>query len=224
MFGDKHQLMPAWSSLSTSPIITLFGWSSLAHSAFSANRHLFAPAPLISSPYVAAPTCLHCVDPYAPLPGLLALHIRRGDFLEHCENLGQWSASFNAFNAFDGFPDPWTPPHSSTSDKSDRMALYSRRCKPSIPQIVDKVEEARRSSAGRGLKDVYVMTNADPAWLDELKAALRAQWGGWERIATARDLRLTWEEKYVSQTMDMLVGQRAQVFIGNGVSEFCECV
>ena len=63
------------------------------------------------------------------------------------------------------------------------------------------------------------MSNGDAAWLEELKGALRAG-GGWERIASSRDLVLTPEQKYVSQTLDMLVGQRAQVLIGNGVRAF----
>lgn len=37
-------------------------------------------------------------------------------------------------------------------------------------------------------------------------------------IASARDLELTPEEKYVSQAVDMYIGQRAEVFIGNGFS------
>lgn len=35
------------------------------------------------------------------IPGLLVLHIRRGDFAEHCVNLLEWGSSFNGFNSFD---------------------------------------------------------------------------------------------------------------------------
>lgn len=35
------------------------------------------------------------------IPGLLVLHIRRGDFAEHCINLVQWGSSFNGFNSFE---------------------------------------------------------------------------------------------------------------------------
>lgn len=68
-----------------------------------------------------------------------------------------------------------------------------------------------------GLRNVYVMTNASPAWLEELKVALRKTYD-WDQIASSRDLKLSWEQKYVAQTVDMMIGQRAQVFIGNGVS------
>ena len=36
-------------------------------------------------------------------------------------------------------------------------------------------------------------------------------------MVTSRDLYLSWEAKPVAQAVDMLIGQRAQVFIGNGV-------
>lgn len=212
MFGDPRQMLPVWPTLSQSPILRLFGWSTLAHDAFDTNRHLFSPAPLIA-PYSTAASCPHCVDPYAPLPGLLAVHLRRGDFIEHCPNLAHWGAGFNAFNQFPQFPDQWVPPQGS---EEERMALYLRRCLPTYEQIVEKVEAARNSYAGEGLKDIYIMTNGKPEWLEGLKIALRKSYK-WDHIATSRDMVWTHEQKYVSQATDMLIGQRAQVFIGNGV-------
>ena len=212
-------MLPIWPLLSASPILTLLGWSTLAHQALETNRHLFAPAPL-APPYVLHPACPNCVDPYAPLDGLLALHLRRGDFIEHCPNLCHWGAGFNAFNQFPEFPDRWEAPQ---GEEDHRMAVYLRRCLPTVEQIVEKVEAIRASAAGAGLKSVYIMTNGDRAWLGELHDALRRV-HAWEHIATSRDTVLTHEQKYVSQAMDMLVGERAQVFVGNGVSLFFRCV
>jgi hypothetical protein len=42
-------------------------------------------------------------------------------------------------------------------------------------------------------------------------------WTGGEHIGTGRDLRLTGEQKHNSQAVDMVIAQRAKVFIGNGV-------
>lgn len=215
MFGTPAEILPMWPTLSQSPILRLFGWGEPAHTAFAANRHLFAPAPLIA-PYVAAAGCPHCIDPHARLDGLLALHIRRGDFVEHCANLCAWGAGFNAFNMFPAFPDPWAPPPDDAGGEA-RCAVYMRRCLPDVAQVVAKVEQVRASAVGRGLRAVYVMSNADRAWLKELKDALRAAYV-WEHVATSRDMVLTPEQKYTSQTLDMLVGERAQVFIGNGFS------
>ncbi|GJE89657.1 O-fucosyltransferase family protein [Phanerochaete sordida] len=213
MFGTRDEMMPVWPLLSSSPILQLFGWSTLAYSAFETNRHLFAPAPLIPG-YIADASCPHCVDELSPLDGLLALHLRRGDFLEHCKNLCYWGANFMAFTRFSEFPDPWEMPGGSAEE---RMPTYMRRCLPSVEEIVDKVTQVRASAAGRGLRSVYVMTNGDRAWLATLKSALRDA-HGWEHVVTSRDLVLTNEEKYVSQAMDMMVGERAQVFVGNGFS------
>ncbi|EKM48643.1 uncharacterized protein PHACADRAFT_266233 [Phanerochaete carnosa HHB-10118-sp] len=213
MFGTPNEIMPVWPTFSQSPILQLFGWGQLAHTAFETNRHLFSPAPLIA-PYVTSPTCPNCVDPYARLDGLLALHIRRGDFMEHCPNLGNWGAGFSAFNSFPSFPDLWVPPE---GEHEQRMAVYLRRCLPTIEQIVEKVEQVRAGSASEGLRHVYIMSNGDREWLADLKAALLNA-HDWELVATSRDLVLTPEQRYTSHTLDMLIGERAQVLIGNGFS------
>jgi hypothetical protein len=89
-----------------------------------------------------------------------------------------------------------------------------KHCFPTIQQIVDKVTEVQKVS--EGLRNVYVMTNGGSSWLEELMAALKKV-HKWDQIASSRDLKLNWEQKYVAQTVDMMIGQRAQVFIGNGV-------
>ncbi|PSR92064.1 hypothetical protein PHLCEN_2v4780 [Hermanssonia centrifuga] len=211
MFGRRDEMLPVWPTLSQSPILTLFGWSTLAHHAFEANRHLFSPDTLIQ-PYVATASCPQCADPYRPLPGLLALHLRRGDFIPHCPNLAHWGAGFNAFNSFPEFPDQWQSPQ---GDDDERMAVYLRRCLPTIEQIVEKIEAVRNST--EGLRNIYIMTNGDKAWLAQLEYALRKM-HVWDKIATSRDMVQTPEEIYISQATDMLIGQRAQVLIGNGVS------
>ncbi|KAI0095006.1 hypothetical protein BDY19DRAFT_915846 [Irpex rosettiformis] len=205
-FGNKDEILPVWPTLSTSPVLTHFGWSSLAHRATETNQALLGP---ISSH--AHSTTEH---PYSRIDGLLVIHIRRGDFLEHCENLGHWGAAFLAFNRFPEFLDPWEPPQ---GDDAQKLAIYLRRCVPTIPQIVDKVTQVQQTNTAQGLKKVYIMTNGDPAWLKQLKDALKGAYA-WDSIATSRDMILTLREKYVSHTVDMLIGQRAQVFIGNGFS------
>ncbi|KIP04154.1 hypothetical protein PHLGIDRAFT_25752 [Phlebiopsis gigantea 11061_1 CR5-6] len=218
IYGQKARLLSIWPVLSESPTLRLLGWSPLIHAAFDVNRHLFAPIqPLDPLPI---PTSLEPLrDPYASIPGLLVLHIRRGDFEDHCTHLAQWGAAFNGFNSFPELPDQWTTPPGTWKGETteENLQFYLRRCFPSIPQIVEKVEEVRSSRAGQGLKNIYVMTNAKARWASQLKTALRKK-GGWETIATSRELDLTREQKYVAQAVDMLIGQRAQVLIGNGFS------
>ena len=137
--------------------------------------------------------------------------------LSYCDSspLARRSLGYTAFNSFPALPDRWRLPE-GISDR-DKDALYNRHCFPDISMIVERVEEIRHTDAGNGLTNAYIMTNGSPSWVAKLKAALRAK-HSWANIASSRDLVLTPEQKYVSQALDMLVAQRAQVFIGNGVS------
>lgn len=211
-------MLTIWPTLSRSPLLTAFGWSPLIHAAFDVNRALFSPVPILD-PYMWSEPFVRRSDPYAPLPGLLVLHVRRGDFAEHCAHLARWSSTFNAFNAFETLPDQWvTPPGGGGGQTTQaNMDLYLRRCFPSIPQIVDKVREVTRTPAGKGLQNIYIMTNGKKKWVKKLKTALNKS-GKWNKIASSRDLVLTHEQKYIAQAVDMLIGQRAQVLVGNGVS------
>ena len=106
--------------------------------------------------------------------------------------------------------------------------------------------QRRRESVGnKVLKRIYIMSNGDRQLLRELKQALiddagrsrlssNANGGGgegetmndwefewtWDGVVTSRDLELGWEEKPVGQALDMYIGQRSELFIGNGVSNF----
>lgn len=62
------------------------------------------------------------------------------------------------------------------------------------------------------------MTNGPRPWVADLKAGLKKT-GHWSKVATSRDMQLTPEQKYIAQAIDMLVGHRAQVIIGNGVRD-----
>jgi len=161
-----------------------------------------------------------------PLTGLLALHVRRGDYIEHCTNLANWGAGYMGFNEFPGFPDRFkVPTVNSEGDEAlkERLAIYNPHCFPQIGQIVSRVREVRASLLQTTkLTRVYVLSNGRPEWMSELYDALQkdAREQGlseWEHIGTSRDLRLTREQKHNSQVVDMAVASRAEVFIGNGV-------
>jgi hypothetical protein len=232
------------------------------------------------------------------IPGLLVLHIRRGDFAEHCTKLVEWGSSFHAFNSFedmrerDGFdaseaspapgdepvvplpPEPesefksyvsgllswigFTPPTTSrktlkqlawkayeanlTSYASAKKEYdtrkerygsaktkYLERCYPDTDQIVKRVREVREAvveesgPATPPLTHIYIMTNGKPPFLADLRLALQADahthsLPPWDSIQTSRDLIIGKEERYVAQTIDIYVAQRAEVFVGNGFS------
>ena len=232
LYGQKDRLLDIWPILKESPVLKLFGYSPLIHSAFNANLELFT-TPQIIEPYfpcsgipgenmkdaLQSEPPSRCADPYQPIPGLLALHLRRGDFDGHCQHLAKWSSEWMGFNSFPSFPDQWTKPEGAGWGETteENVQLYMRRCFPTVEQIVTRIEEVRKSPAAKGLKDIYIMTNGKPDWVADLKAALRSQ-GGWDKIASSRDLIITREQKEVAQAIDMMIGEKAQILIGNGVS------
>jgi len=207
VFGSS-QILELWPTLSVSPVVTELGWSPLILSAVEENKSLF---------YSSNATATF--NAQAPIEGLLAVHVRRGDFADQCTGLAKWASTYNGFNTFPEFPDKFTPLPNSGDGVStpENMALYMKHCLPTLEEIVQRVSDVRASTYGANLKKLYIMTNGHVEWARELKVAL-AQAGDWEGIGCSRDLSLSWEQKYVSHSVDMAIGQKAEVFIGNGWS------
>jgi hypothetical protein len=202
----NRRMLAIWPYLGISPVTTQWEWSPLIHDAYKRNRQLFVPESSARSSHSGL------VENYAEsIPGLLALHVRRGDFQEHCVNLAKWSSNWNAFNMFPEFIDKYQ----TGTTEEETVQIYLTHCFPTIEEIVQKVTQVRIESE-QPLTHIYVMTNGPVAWVAELKEALGSS-GDWDQIETSRDLDLTWEQKYVAQALDMFVAQRAEVLIGNGV-------
>ncbi|KAH9935714.1 uncharacterized protein B0H18DRAFT_1082401 [Fomitopsis serialis] len=213
---DASRLLDEWPSFSQSPILKEFGWSPLIELAFDMNRELFAPS-TIWQPYTSSTSLgvMNSAERYSSIPGLLAVHIRRGDFVRHCRRLTEWQAKFFGYSAFPSFPDKLLVPEDASP--ATRAEMYHLHCFPDIPEIVRKIEEVRRSEAGQGIENIYIMTNGPTPWIAELKKALRNSFE-WNRVTSGRDILVNHEQEYVKQAVDMLIGQRAQAFIGNGFS------
>ncbi|KAI0780428.1 hypothetical protein BD413DRAFT_464442 [Trametes elegans] len=213
VFGDPVAMLEIWPSLSTSPVMTQFGWSSLVELGFDTNRELFLSAASMGELYLSSRPFTTNADRYSMIPGLMAIHVRRGDYDQHCVNLANWGSMYLAFTSFPEMIDRFDPPPRGRA----KRALYQPRCYPNIQDIVEKVRKVRMTSAAQGVSKLYVMTNGNRLYLEELAAALDRD-SHWDMIATSRDMVLTQEQRYVAQAVDMLVGQRAQIFIGNGFS------
>ena len=198
-------------------MLTHFGWSPLVELGFDNNRELISPTTVFEPPLSTIPYTSN-VERYTELKGLLVLHLRRGDYEGHCDHLAKWSSSYLAFNALPQLEQFDPPDGGSWGDNTpENFAIYRQHCLPTTEQIVQRVREVTRSERAQGLENVYIMTNGAVPWVEELKGAL-VQTFGFKQVTSSRDLVLNWEQKYVAQAVDMLVGQRAQVFIGNGVS------
>lgn len=188
--------------------MTAFKWSPLVLTAV----HSKAGGGLISPEFIST-TLPNVVE------DLMAVHVRRGDYDGHCKYLEKWSVPYMGWNQMPGLSDPFVPPtHSKAGANLD---IYMKHCWPSIDRIAERVEEIKKEwemerGAGR-LAKLYILTNGDKSWLNQLKAKLRES-GTWHLVLTSRDIGLTFEQKYVGQAIDMAIAERAAVFVGNGVS------
>ncbi|OSD08075.1 hypothetical protein PYCCODRAFT_1430264 [Trametes coccinea BRFM310] len=215
LFADAQRLLDIWPHFSRSPIVQSFSWSALVELAFDNNREVFSPVSPFEPPLSSVPLS-EGLARYTPIPGLLALHIRRGDFRGHCYDvLARRSIGYTGFNSFPSLPDRWDLPDDISH--GDKRALYTRHCFPDIDMIVERVEQIRHQQHGEQLSHIYIMTNGSPSWVSKLKAALTKK-HSWTNIASSRDLMLNPEQKYIAQAVDMLIAQRAQTFVANGFS------
>ena len=207
----SERLLDVMPDFFKSPVVTEFRWSPLIEGILRQNFEHFAPDGL---PYSSSDN-----NPYPVIEGLLVMHIRRGDFEQHCKSLADWSATFTAFNQIQGITDRFTvlPRGPKGHLTKEGARAYQKACYPSLQDIVQRVGEIRASESGKKLKNIYVMTNGKREWVAKLKEAFLAA-DHWDNIASSRDLELNDEQQYVAQAADMLIGQRADVFIGNGVS------
>lgn len=207
----SERLLDVVPDLFKSPVVTEFRWSPLIEGILRQNFEHFAPDGL---PYSTSEN-----NPYPIIEGLLVMHLRRGDFEKHCRNLAEWSSTFTAFNQLPGITDRFTvlPRGPKGHLTNEGARAYQKACYPTTQDIVRRVGEIRASESGKRLKNIYLMTNGKREWVAKLKEAFLAA-DHWDNIASSRDLELNEEQRYVAQAGDMLIGQRADVFIGNGVS------
>lgn len=197
-------MLSLWNELSKSPILLDFAWSPLVRSALSQNAAVLKPSNSLES--------LANITSRSQMPGLVAIHLRRGDFKRHCPRLEKWDSSYMGFNQFPQFKDKFD--HEKYKDHNERVEYYMMHCYPTIAQVAEKLWAAR--TVNPGLRKVYVMTNGGGSWLTELRQTLHSD--GWEDVKTTADMQLNMEQRHVSMAVDMAIAEKAEVFIGNGVS------
>lgn len=83
--------------------------------------------------------------------------------------------------------------------------MYQKACYPTLQDIVQRLGEIQASESGKGLKNIYIVTNGQREWVAELKEAF-LEAGHWDNIASSRDLELNDEQQYVALAANMLIG------------------
>ena len=206
---STREVLSAWPDFRNSPVSKLLRTSPLVNSAIDRNEHLFFShlAPTYSNPYA----------------GMMAIHLRRGDYEIACHKYPRWSSPFFGWNQLPELRDSFIPPPGGSygTNTPENTALYLKRCLPTVEQILTKIKDSKLeweenpASQDHKLTSLYIMTNADRKWLDNLKDRLFEE--GWLTVISSNELILDAEQTTVAMSVDMDIGRRAAVFIGNGV-------
>ncbi|KAF5360421.1 hypothetical protein D9756_004976 [Leucocoprinus leucothites] len=212
-----NQILDMWEEFTDSPVSQLLETSPIVNSAIVRNEYLFVPRNRVGS----------TGGPRNPYDRMLAIHIRRGDYKEACLGLATWNSTFYSWNLLPFLPDKFTPPPGGVwgQNTDENVAIYMERCLPDFAAIIKKIHDsredyinARKEGQQRILDTLYVLTNDDSEWVQQLKDALRGE--SWNVIVTSKDLVLNAEGVDTSMAVDMDIARRAAVFIGNGWSSF----
>ena len=210
------RILSLWDEYKTSPVSRLLGPSAIVKAAMDRNEHLFQPSRWL--------TVYQARDPYERM---LAIHLRRGDFKDHCIHLAKWNSTYHSWNLLPFLPDKFIHPEGYQPGKitPEANAHYQKHCYPEDDMILDKIRKSReeyvraaRPGEHRVLDTIFLMTNDVSGWVDELKRKLLQS--GWHTVLTTKDLELDQEQKDVGLAVDMEFAIKAAVFVGNGVSLF----
>ena len=209
------------------PTSRLIRASPLVQGAIIRNEYLYAPRsppPALTDGDIArrkaAPPLSTSPDLYSRM---LAVHLRRGDFEGACRYHTNRPDVWYQWNLWPTHPDQYTPPPGAGGGYAPPEAYEAvrKRCFPNQQEIVERArlvrEEYLRTKPATGpvLDTLHIMTNGDPTWIEELKALLELD--GWPTVVASAELKLDDEQTDVSMAVDMEIGRRAAVFMGNGV-------
>ncbi|KAK7462333.1 hypothetical protein VKT23_007934 [Stygiomarasmius scandens] len=216
-FGSSKHIISAFDSLRTSPILKDFSWSPrLVLSAIPRNFTVLHPPTSTTNP-----TTL-------PSKALSRFIFAEATF---SDTVSTYSNGVSCMNTYSGIPDffdleGYLRHHSEAEEKELRdhekgrilKPYYFKHRLPEVDQIVHRLRSVQEENPSLDLNKVYVLSNGKASWLNELAGALKSD--GWGDVKSTLDLRLDSQQKYVSGAIDMAIAEKAEVFIGNGVSVF----
>ncbi|KAL7415448.1 hypothetical protein BDY24DRAFT_276729 [Mrakia frigida] len=158
------------------------------------------------------------------LDDVLAVHLRRGDFKQHCPFLFASQSSFTGWNRL-------VPPPLGLNATS--MSSFIEHCYPTVTQMVSSIERhlASRPSNSKPVRTLYVLHDfTHKPWLIphlrmlelELVASPRSTI---RRVRSSSDLHLPWQDRDLMVVVDMEIARRAGGgFIANGWSSLSGAV
>jgi len=157
----------------------------------------------------------------------LALHLRRGDFEDHCHSLADDHIGFTTWATHPALHAATLPPFLNPANSTSTL----EHCYPTLERILSAIDMHAR--ARPHLRRVHVLH--DGAWDHpfvyvqhyKLEAALksgrRAQVAGWgggpmKRVTHSGNVPVGWGEADWAVGVDVELARRAEVFVGNGFS------
>ncbi|KAJ7594587.1 hypothetical protein C8J56DRAFT_1044313 [Mycena floridula] len=156
----------------------------------------------------------------------MAVHLRRGDFEDHCRELAESRTGFTTWSTLPIFESSVFPPALDVSNQSSVI----EHCYSSLRRILAAMDQQLRTRPH--VRALYALH--DGAWdhlnvyiqfykLEEaLKSPERAQAAGWsgglKLITHSGMLPVQWGERDWKVAVDMELARKAEVFIGNGYS------
>ncbi|KAJ7623533.1 hypothetical protein FB45DRAFT_925935 [Roridomyces roridus] len=218
LWGDQR-VLPLWPLFSSSPASRLLAPSPVVMAALSRNAYLFPQTP--ASIHSARPSPGYAHDPVIPYDRILAVHIRRGDYVPHCPNLAEWGSQYYSWAQL-----PFLPDHFKRSEGDKDVVL--RHCLPTAEQLAERIATARAEYVAAGDKKdgerkvdvLYLLTNEfESDYLTEVLSLVSAS-SHWTVVRSTRDLVLDAEQIEVAMVADMEIARRAAVFMGNGWSSY----
>lgn len=104
--------------------------------------------------------------------------------------------------------------------EATRLGLYRAKCDPQVLEIIARARRMRKNHPL--LKSVYILTDADDAFTEEMRMWLSSE--GWDNVWVGkRDVYPDWDDRELGVAVDMEIARRAGVFVGNGVSTKPRC-
>ncbi|KXN89070.1 hypothetical protein AN958_06339 [Leucoagaricus sp. SymC.cos] len=158
-FFGGQEILDVWPSLSKTPILSDFGWSPLVSSAVERNFVMLSDSHDSLAAQQSSPASSSASSQEDVYPALLAVHLRRGDFVRHCARLAEWGIYFTGFNSLKELPDPWISFNGSShvcthlpfsrymrltpSVQDEKKEYYRKRCYPTHEEIVERLHTIR---------------------------------------------------------------------------------
>jgi len=215
MLWVSTRVLSLWEDFSNSPVSRLLRASPIVERVLQHNERIFHPDDEEKR---------SVTDPYSRM---LAIHLRRTDYEEHCLKLANWNSTYYSWDLLDFLPDKFVPPPGGKIDENtpENIEIYRKHCWPTHEEIRHRIRDVRNDYmealriSRRRTRDVdvlYILTDDTSGWLDDLKGIMANE--GWRAIRTNHDLTLDTQGKDVAMAVDMEIAMRAAVFIGNGVS------